>query len=82
MLAYLYSRLSESQRAHIKPCSMLLLPANDVCEGYVFTGVCPSTGRGGVNGGGCVAGGHVWQGACVAGGHAWQRGVCGRGHAW
>ena len=29
---------------------MLLPPANEVCEGYVFTGVCPSTG----GGGGCL----------------------------
>ena len=26
-----------------------LLPANEVCEGYVFTGVCLSTGRGSVS---------------------------------
>ena len=39
-----------------------LPPANKVCEGYVFTGVCLSTG--GVPGRG-VCGGHVWQGyAC------------------
>ena len=63
-----------------------LPPANEVCEGYVFTGVCLSTrghvwqggvyGRevrmaGGVHGRGCS-----WQGACVAGG------VHGRGHVW
>ena len=32
----------------------LLLSPNEVCEGYVFTGVCLSTGRGG--------GGRAWQG--------------------
>ena len=61
---------------------IFLPPANKVCEGYVFTGVCLSTG-----------GGHAWQGACisgtcVAGGHG--LGVCtagmhtckGGGHAW
>ena len=68
----------------------LLPPANEVCEGYVFTPVCHSVG-GGVHGRGacmhgrghvwqgvCVAGRHAWQGVCVAGGHAWQGGVCGR----
>ena len=36
---------------------MLLPPANEVCEGYVFTGVCLSTGWVGC----------AWQeGACVA----------------
>ena len=35
---------------------IFLPPANEVCEGYVFTGVCLSTG------------GHAWQGSCVAGG--------------
>ena len=59
-----------------------LPPANEVCEGYDFTGVCLSTGRG-----------RAWQGACmvggyVAGGCAWQGGMHGRGvhvvggHAW
>ena len=60
-----------------------LPPANEVCGGYVFTGVCLSTGvracmAGGVHGGvvGSVrAEGCAWQGACVAGGHAWQE-VC------
>ena len=28
----------------IEAISLLLLPANEVCEGYVFTGVCLSTG--------------------------------------
>ena len=43
-----------------------LPPANEVCEGYVFTGVCLSTG------GACVvARGHAWLG-----GHAWFRGAC------
>ena len=45
---------------------LLLPPANEVCEGFVFTAVCLSTG-----------GGHTWQGgvmgipgrqgACIAG---------------
>ena len=54
----------------------LLPPANEVCEGYVFTGVCLSTPEGGVCvwlllGGACMVapgGGHAWLlpgGACV-----------------
>ena len=73
-----------------------LPPANEVCEGYVFTGVCHSVH------GGCAwllwGGGHAW----LLGGHAWllpggmhgcsQGGMCGCswggvhgcswGHAW
>ena len=60
----------------------LLPPANELCIGYVFTGVCLST-----------AGGHAWLlaggmhgcwGACmVAGrrGHLWLL-VGGWGHVW
>ena len=64
----------------------LLPPTNEVCKGYVFTGVCLST-----PGGACMVGGHAWLllggmcvcsggvyvvvlgGACVValGGHAW-----------
>ena len=71
----------------------LLPPANEVCEGYVFTGVCLSTGGGGgmcgcwggIHGcqGACVVAGGVmcgcWGACVVAGGHAWLRGVCGCG---
>ena len=50
----------------------LLPPANEVCEGYVFTGVCLSRG-GGVRGcrGACVVAGGVWLpgGMCGEGGH-------------
>ena len=64
-----------------------------ICEGYVFTGVCLSTGGWHAWWGACMAGGVcgrgcAWQGACVAGGHTWQGGMhggggmCGRGHAW
>ena len=69
------------------------LPTNEVCEGYVFTGVCHSVHRGGMCGcwGACmVARGHVWLlqggmhgcswGACVValgGVHG-----CSGGHAW
>ena len=46
--------------------SLFLPPANEVCEGYVFTGVCLSTGGGGMHGDGggvvCVVAGGV---ACV-----------------
>ena len=67
----------------------LLLPANAVCEGNVFTGVCLSTGEckrwgGYVTGEGvCMA-----EGACVAGGTCMAGGVHGGGacvageHAW
>ena len=58
---------------------LFLPPANEVWEGYVFTGVCLSTGGEGVHGGGntwwgvCMVGrhmwwGHAWEGACMAGG--------------
>ena len=67
----------------------LLRPANEICEGYVFTRVCLSTGvcvwQGGMHG----RGGHVWQG-CVHGrgvqaggvqaGGVQAGGVHGRGH--
>ena len=58
-----------------------LPPANEVCEGYVFTGVC-------LQGGMLGRGGHVWQGgmrgggACVAGGTCMEEGVCMAGGAW
>ena len=59
---------------------MLLPPANEVCEGYVFTGVCLSTGGrawlllGGVHG--YSLGGHAWlllggMRGCSQGGHVW-----------
>ena len=70
-----------------------LPPANEVCEGYVFTGICMSTRwgrvwRGGMHGGGLRGGGmhgrgHAWQGhvhgggACMAG--CVHGGVHGRG---
>ena len=53
--------------------NILLPPANEVCEGYVFTGICLSTGGGGVRG--RVEGGSALQG----GWHAWWRSVHGRG---
>ena len=56
----------------------LLPPKNEVCEGYVFTGVCLSMGgwhawqrQGGMHGRGMCA----WQGGM-------HGGMCGRGHAW
>ena len=62
-------------------CLLLLPPANEVCEGYVFTGVCLSTGGGRawlLQGGvvhGCSRGGMrgCSGGACMVapGGHAW-----------
>ena len=69
--------------------TMLLPPANEVCEGYVFTGVCLSTGGDICGKGACVAGGMHGGGVCMVGGKAWQgdvhgRGACVRcgGHAW
>ena len=66
-----------------------LPPANEVCEGYVFTGVCLSTGgacvacgRGAYiardrGGEACVAGGCAWLVACMAGGvHGMAGGAC------
>ena len=60
-----------------------LPPANIVCEGYIFTGVCDSVNRGGgMRGfiwGACVVfiqGGHAWF---YSGGPAW---FYSGGHAW
>ena len=59
-----------------------LPPANEVCEGYVFTGVCLSTPGGGVHG-------FIRGGVCgfIGGGHAWfysggMHGFIPGGHAW
>ena len=70
----------------------LLPSANEVCEGYVFTGVCLSTGgercmAEGVCMVGCAwQGGHVWQGGLWPGGllqgGCVARGMHGRGRAW
>ena len=64
---------------------VFLPPANEICEGYVFTGVCLD-GACMVAGGACMVGGggHAWlwggmhgcQGVCmVAGGCAWLQGA-------
>ena len=67
---------------------ILLPPANEVCEGYVFTPVSVILFTGGdcIVGGACMAGGHVWWEVgggggrvCMAGGHVWQGGMHGRG---
>ena len=74
------------------PCDFSFLPpANEVCEGYVFTGVCHSVhgggacvvARGGVGGGHArlLAGGHVWLlwGVCMVargGVRGCSRGAC------
>ena len=62
------SKVSDSLSPLISMKEILLPPANEVCEGYVFTGVCLSTGEGGMHG--CS-----W-GACMVapGGHAWLLG--------
>ena len=52
------------------PRTRLLPPANEVREGYVFTGICLSTG------GACMVGRggmHCWQGGM----HGWQGGMHG-----
>ena len=56
---------------HLVKLSLFLPPANVVCEGYVFTGICLSTR------GAWVAGGPAWcgGGACVTGG-VYGRGGC------
>ena len=54
---------------------IFLPPANEVCEAYVFTGVCLSGGMRGR--GACVAG----RGVCVAGGACEAGGMHGRGVA-
>ena len=59
---------------------LFLPPANEVCEGYVFTCVCQSF----CSQGGCAwPGGHAWRGACL-GGHVWLGGMHGEGgiHGW
>ena len=57
--------------------SVLLPPSNEVCEGYVFTGVCLFTGVRVA----CVAGGCAWQGDMHGGGGGVHGGgsMCGRG---
>ena len=71
---------------HCAYFSLLFLPpANEVCECYVFTGVCLST-KGCAWRGHAWLEGHAWWGAYVAGGHAWQGvhmagGAHGKGHA-
>ena len=71
----------------LKACYVAFLsPANEVCEGYVFTPVCQSfCSQAGVHGRGrawgCCAWGHGWWGEWVVGGvhgggHVWW------GHAW
>ena len=51
----LYILLSDRDREPLLP------PANEVCKGYVFTGVCLFTR------GTWVAGGNAWQGVCMVG---------------
>ena len=65
-----------------------LPPANEVCERYVFTGVCLSTGgHAWLRGEACVVAGGMcgfWGCAWLPGGCAWLLGVCMvvEGHAW
>ena len=48
--------------------SWFLLPVNEVCEGNVFTGICPSTGGGGL----CPRGGSLSRGCLCKGGDLCQ----------
>ena len=67
----------------VQSCAQTFIPpTNEVCEGYVVTGVCVCPHGGGpciAKGGGmhgrgtCVVGACMVGGACVAGGHAWQK---------
>ena len=72
----------QSDVAACKLFFTFLPPTNEVCEGYVFTGVCLSTGGmhgrgacmvGGMHGGGGVHG--KGGGRCAWWGHVWQ-GAC------
>ena len=54
----------------------LLPPTNEVCQGYVFTGACLSTG------GHVWLRGHAWWGTCVVGRCTWQASMHGKGHVW
>ena len=83
MKKFLYRETQSSNLSLAGEPHALLPPANEVCEGYVFTGVCLFTG-------GCVVGGHAWLPgghAWLPGGHAWLPGGacmcgCGGGHVW
>ena len=65
----------------------LLPPANKVCKGYVFTGICLSTGEacmvalGGMAHVWLLQGGHVWL-LLGDGGMGGMRGCSGGGCAW
>ena len=62
MYTYLkYIKFGQNSLIFILVRQEFLPPTNEVCEGYVFTGVCLSTGEG-----------HVWW----QGGHAWWWGGC------
>ena len=50
---------------------MLLPPANEVCKGYVFTGVCLSTG-----GGGLCPEGRLCPGGSLSRGSLSKGGLC------
>ena len=71
--------------------NLLLPPANEVCEGYVFTGVCLSTGGVHGRGRGMHGRGHACWGMHVGGMHGrgsgmvgacMVGGMCGEGSAW
>ena len=87
------SKVSDSVSPLISMKEILLPPANEVCEGYVFTGVCLSTGEGGMRGcsregvHGCLGGAWLLTGGCVVAPGACMvapGGVhgCSGGHVW
>ena len=80
----MYYHMKDRSNSQYSTATCSLSPANEVCEGYVFTGVCLSTG-----GGGCmVVGGHAWlqlgmngcSRGCIFGGcmveGVWLQGAC------
>ena len=74
------SHRSHSSKVRVAIVLLFFLPsANEVCEGYVFTGVCLSTEGVCMVGMWGMCGGHE---GCVAGGHAWQGGMCGEECVW
>ena len=56
------------------PFPVYLPPANKVCEGYVFTGVCLSTGRGSLPRGFLSSGVVSVQGGLCSGGSLFREG--------
>ena len=91
ILAWPIKSMTHTYLSQTEQNRLFLPPANVVCEGYVFTGVCLSTGGAWSWGGswsrGCLVGGvHGPWGAWSGGARFWGvpglRGVCSQGGAW